>query len=107
MVNKIESADFENEVLKNSKPVFVDFFAEWCVPCQMLGPIVEEISNGILADKVDFAKLDIDKAIEIAGKYEVMSVPTMIIFKDGKEVTRLIGLQPKENIEEIIENAIA
>ena len=76
----------------------VDFFATWCGPCKMLTPIFESLSKE-MSDKVDFAKIDIDRSLEVAQEYEIVSVPTMIIFKNGKEVQRIVGFVPKEQIK--------
>ena len=90
-----------SEVINNShKLVVVDFFADWCMPCLMLAPIVEELADNM--KDVKFAKINIDDNRELASKYEVRSIPCLIIFKDGKEVDRIIGSQTSEDIEEKI-----
>ncbi|MBT4122055.1 thioredoxin [bacterium] len=96
---KITQDNFESEVLKSDKPVLVDFFATWCGPCQMLMPIIEELSEEY-DGKVKIATLDIDENQELAQKYQVSSVPSLVIFKDGEEVERMMGLQPKEILKE-------
>ncbi|MFB3043530.1 MAG: thioredoxin, partial [Nitrososphaerales archaeon] len=81
---------FENDVLKSNVPVVVDFWAEWCGPCRVIAPIVEELSkeyNG----KVQFAKVNVDESPDLAGRFGVQGIPTLIIFKDGEEVGRLVG----------------
>jgi len=95
-VSEITEKEFA-DVIK-SKVALVDFFAEWCMPCLMMAPVIEELSERI--KKVKFAKVNIDENSGLAGKFKVMSIPTLIIFKDGKEVERIIGSQPAENIEE-------
>ena len=95
--------EFEN-TLKENKVVLVDFYATWCGPCKMLSPILEDVATELPENAV-IAKLDIDESLDTAKDYNVMSVPTMIIFKDGKEVERLIGLRQKEQILEAIKNA--
>lgn len=80
--------------------VVVDFFATWCGPCKMLGPIIEKLGNSM--NNVKFIKVDVDKQEELARRYGVMSIPTIIFFKDGKEVTKRIGFIPEEGIKEII-----
>lgn len=93
--------NFEEEVLQGRMPVLVDFWAEWCSPCQMAAPVLEELAKEY-GGKVKFWKLDVDASPAIAGKYGVMSVPTVILFKDGKEVGRKIGLAGKEEIIRLI-----
>ncbi len=90
-------ANFEAEVLKSDKPVLVDFFADWCGPCKMQGPIVAEVAEEI-GSVAKVGKLDVDANPETAQKFEVMSIPTLIIFKGGKAVETMVGLQPKESL---------
>ncbi len=98
MIKVLNSENFDSVVLQSKKPVLVDFFASWCGPCKMLAPTIEQLSDEPISKKTDFAKLDIDSSIEIAQQYSVMSVPTMILFKDGKEQFRMVGVQPKDAI---------
>lgn len=97
MLKHVNKDNFEREVLKSEKPILVDFFAVWCGPCQMLGPVLEKISNS--RAEFDIAKIDIDEAQELAIKYEIEVVPTMIIFKQGNPVEKMSGLM---NAEEIV-----
>ncbi len=97
--------DFEEKVIKSDLPVFVDFFAEWCGPCKMAAPVIEELA-GEYKDKMVIGKLDVDQNQEIAGKYGVMSIPTVIVFKDGKEVDRKSGFAGKAGYEEMINKQI-
>ncbi len=95
MVREFRDESFEDEVLKNEEPVLIDFWAPWCGPCQMVGPIVEEISNEI-GDKIKVGKVNVDENPEISEKYGIMSIPTLIIFKKGEIFQQLVGVQPKE-----------
>lgn len=102
---KVSDASFETEVLKSDKPVLVDFWAEWCGPCRMVGPALEEISDE-LDGKLVIAKINIDEEPEWAGKLNVRSIPTMILFKDGKPVTSKLGAEPKSSLKRWIESAL-
>ena len=95
-------ANFEVEVLKSNTPVFVDFWAPWCGPCQMMGPIVEELSAEYDAGKIKIAKVDVDQNQEVAGQYQVMSIPTFLVFKNGQAVDKLVGGVQKEKLKEMI-----
>ena len=95
MAHMLTTAEFDTKVLKSSKVVLIDLYADWCGPCKMLGPIVEEVAEE-QGDKYDIFKLNVDEAPEIAEKYGVMSIPTMIFFKDGQEVFRSTGVKEKE-----------
>ena len=99
--------NFETEVLKSDVPVLVDFFAEWCGPCRMLGPIIEELTEEMKDKKVKIGKINIDEAPETAKKYNVMSIPTIIIFKNGEPVETMSGVQNKEVLKEKLEKLIA
>ena len=97
----LNDQDFAEKALTSTIPVVVDFFAEWCGPCKMAAPVIEELSEQY-DGKLIMAKLDVDQAQETASKYGVMSIPTMIVFKDGKEVDRKIGFGGKAGVEEMI-----
>ncbi len=105
MLKEFTDANFESEVLKSDKPVFVDFWAPWCGPCKMVGPVVEALAAD-MDGKVNVGKLNVDDNQLYAQKYGVMSIPTMILFKDGAEVARTIGFTPKEELIKFIEAAI-
>ena len=95
----MNSEDFENIVLNKNENAIVDFWATWCGPCKMLGPTIEEIA-GELDGKIAVGKVDVDENRELAIKYGVMSIPTVIYFKNGEEAARLIGVQSKEKLIE-------
>lgn len=98
--------DFE-KIIKGSKPVLVDFFAVWCGPCQMMGQILDEmIEKYENAEKVEIIKVDIDKLRDVALDYGVMSVPTFILFKDGKSVDTMIGMRPQTELESKLDNLL-
>lgn len=97
MEMKFTDDNFESEVLKSDKPCLVDFFATWCGPCKTMGPIIEEIANEY-DGKVKVGKLDIDENPNMVSKYQIMSVPTMIVFKNGEPVKTFVGLTEKEDI---------
>ncbi len=94
----IDSQSFEAEVLQAQKPVLVEFGAVWCQPCRILEPVLEELA-GEWGDAVTVAKLDVDEAAELTQDYQVLSVPTVMLFKNGKIVERMTGYQPKDKIQ--------
>ena len=99
-------ADFDAEVLGSDQPVLVDFWADWCTPCHMVSPVVEEIGRD-KASVMKVAKLNVDDNPETARKYNVLSIPTLILFKDGEEKARLVGARPKDDILRGIEPHVA
>lgn len=95
-LNKVNNANFKSMVLENPKPVLVDFYADWCGPCKMLAPLVEQVA----AESNDYEvyKLNVDEAPELAANFGVMSIPTLIVFKNGEVAGRTVGVQSKQNI---------
>ena len=96
---KLTKDNFEQEVLKSDRPVLVDFWATWCGPCRRQAPIIEELAEEGYA----VGKLDVDQEMELAQKYQVMSIPTLLIFKGGQEVHRLVGLTSKEDLKKLLD----
>ena len=105
-VGKVSDADFEAQVLKATEPVVVDFWAEWCGPCKMIAPALEEIA-GSLNGKVKIVKLNVDESPATAQKYGIMSIPTLMLFKNGELASRQVGAAPKQKLEQWITSATA
>lgn len=101
-VNQISDATFQSET--SSGTVLVDFWAPWCGPCKMIAPILDELSAEV-GDKAKIVKINVDDNPESATRYNVMSIPTLLVFKDGQVVDQLVGVQPKEKLKAIIEQA--
>ena len=100
-VAKVSDADFEAQVLKSTEPVVVDFWAEWCGPCRMIAPALEEIA-GTLNGKVKIVKLNVDENPGTASKFGIMSIPTLMLFKNGQLASRQVGAAPKQKLEQWI-----
>ena len=101
---KVTDASFEADVLNSTEPVVVDFWAEWCGPCRMIAPALEEIS-GQLGDKVKIVKLNVDENPNTAAKYGIMSIPTLLMFKNGEISSRQVGAAPKQKLHQWISGA--
>ncbi|MBI3541569.1 MAG: thioredoxin [Deltaproteobacteria bacterium] len=97
--------NFDQEVLKNGKPALIDFWATWCAPCRALAPIIDDVANQY-ADKVDVYKMDIDSNPETPARFGVRGIPTVILFKGGQVVDQVVGVVPKDHIEQMIKKAV-
>jgi len=100
MTISINKSNFETEVTRSDIPVLLDFYAEWCMPCKMLSPIIDEISNEVTGMKV--GKVNIDEEPELASKFQVMSIPALFVIKDGKVTQTMTGVKPKDRIMSIL-----
>jgi thioredoxin 1 len=101
----IEDSNFSEVVLKAKAPVLVDFWAPWCGPCRMVAPVVEELAEEY-EGKVSFGKVNVDENPKIASHYGIMSIPTLILFKDGKPVTNIVGFRPKVELKKSLDAAL-
>lgn len=99
----LDDSSFKNTI--SAGVTLVDFYADWCGPCRMIAPIIEELSDEF-AGKAKIAKLDIEKAQEVTAEFQVTSIPTIILFKDGKEIKRIVGLRDKETLKNLISEAL-
>lgn len=99
-VLKVTSENFEEEVLKSDKTVLIDFYADWCGPCKMLSPIIDAVANE--NEDIKVVKVNVDDAQNLAIQYQVMSIPTIVIIKEGKEINRSVGLISKSEVEEMV-----
>lgn len=98
---EVTEKDFNNEVLNSDKPVLIDFYADWCEPCKILYPIIEEIAEE--NENIKVVRINVDNEFDLSMQYQVMSIPTMVVIKNGEEVNRIIGVNTKENILSILE----
>ena len=101
----IEDSNFGNIVLQSKIPVLVDFWAPWCGPCRMVAPVVEELAEEY-EGRVKFGKVNVDENPKIASQYGIMSIPTLIIFKDGKPVSNIVGFRPKAELKKSLDDAL-
>jgi thioredoxin 1 len=106
MIHAATTETWDSEVLRSELPVFVDFWAEWCGPCRMVGPAVEQLSH-TLEGRVKVAKVNVDDNPEIAARYGVRSIPSLLLFKGGEEIGRAVGAAPKEAYARFIEQTLA
>ena len=105
-IKNVSEKDFKANVLDAVRPVLVDFGAGWCGPCKMIEPLVDELA-GEYKDRMDFAKVNVDEAPKVASSYNVMSLPTLIVFKGGKPFEQAVGYRPKKDIQKLIDKALA
>jgi len=101
----VDESNFDQIVLKAKMPALVDFWATWCGPCRMVAPVVEELADEY-DGKIGFAKLDVDQNPKIASRYGIMSIPTLILFKDGKPVSNMVGFRPKNDLKKNLDAAL-
>ena len=103
---ELSAGTFEQEVVKAQVPVLVDMWAAWCGPCRIIAPMVEELA-GTYQGKVKFGKLNVDEHPQIASQYRIMNIPTLLLFKNGAEADRIVGVQPKEELIRRIDQVLA
>jgi thioredoxin 1 len=101
----LNSVNFDKEVIASDIPVLIDFWAPWCGPCKMIAPVVEELSNEYQG-KVKVLKLNTDENLDISTKFQVSSIPTLMIFKGGKAIQRIVGFKPKSELKKILDDVI-
>lgn len=105
VINISSANDFNDKILKSDKPVLVDFWAPWCGPCKMVAPELEAVASEY-EDKAIVAKINVDEQQQLASQYDVMSIPTLLILKDGQEIERLVGYRPRKDLMDAIDKII-
>lgn len=105
MTKQIKDNEFESEVINSKLPVLIDFWAEWCGPCRMLAPILDQLSEE-MNDKIKIVKMNIDENPETPSKFGVRGIPTMLLFKEGKQIATKVGVQPKNALQEWINSSL-
>ncbi len=103
---EVDDAQFDQVVLKSTKPVLVDFWATWCRPCAMIAPILDELAEEY-SDRITFTRMDVDQNQKTAAQFQIMSIPTLLLFKDGKPVNHIVGLRPKDELKRNLDAALA
>ena len=103
---ELTSDNFQELVINSDKPVLVDFWAVWCGPCRAIAPVIEQLANEMEGEAV-FGKLDVDHHRDIAGAYGIMNIPTLLLFKGGKVIEKVVGVTPKSKLEAIVKSAVA
>jgi thioredoxin 1 len=101
----LTSANFQTEVLNSSVPVLIDFWAEWCMPCKMIGPAVDQLATDY-EGRLKVAKVNVDQESELAGQHNIVSIPTILVYKDGKIVRQKVGAVPKHEIENLFKDLV-
>lgn len=99
-IEHVTTADFQSRVLQSTKPVLVDFYADWCPPCRMLAPVLQEVAREV--DHVEIVKVNVDQEPRLASQYRVSAIPTLILFKDGQPVERITGFLPKQELKQLL-----
>jgi thioredoxin 1 len=106
MIKELNASNFNEEVLKSSVPVLVDFWASWCGPCKIIAPVIDELF-GEYGDKIKFAKVNVDESPDVASRYGVMSIPTVFIFSGGNILSQIVGVQTKIQFKKRLDEALA